>query len=73
MYRIAPDVVQAIARDDFKVWAYCDDGTIREIDMKPFIAKAYPHTSTIASSMGFPRRGTCAVLLKPRLTTSRPW
>lgn len=34
-----PSVVQAVAGKDFTVYAYCCDGAVRLIDMKPLIAK----------------------------------
>ena len=34
-----PQVVQAIAGKNYTVFAYLNDGSIRLVDMKPFIAK----------------------------------
>lgn len=34
-----PDVVQATAGDDFTVYAYLNDGTVRLVDIKPFIER----------------------------------
>lgn len=34
-----PTVVQAIAGDDFTVYAYCNDGAVRLVDVKPLIAR----------------------------------
>ncbi len=36
---LLPAVVQAIPGDDFTVYAYCNDGAIRLVDVKPLIAK----------------------------------
>jgi len=33
-----PKVIQAVAGDDFTVYAYFDDGAIRKADVKPLIA-----------------------------------
>ncbi|MDR1184504.1 MAG: DUF2442 domain-containing protein [Coriobacteriales bacterium] len=32
-----PTVVQALAGDDYVAYAYFNDGTVRSVDMKPFI------------------------------------
>jgi len=34
-----PRVVQAIPGDDFSVFAYMEDGTVRHLDMKPMLKK----------------------------------
>lgn len=34
-----PAVVQAVPGDDFTVYAYCNDGAVRLVDVKPLIAK----------------------------------
>ncbi len=34
-----PSVVQVIPGDDFTVYAYCSDGAVRLVDVKPYIAK----------------------------------
>lgn len=34
-----PEVVQAIAGDDFNVFAYFSDGTVRRYDVKPLIER----------------------------------
>ena len=34
-----PAVVQAVPGDDFTVYAYCNDGAVRLVDIKPLIAK----------------------------------
>ena len=34
-----PAVVQAVPGDDFTVFAYCNDGAVRLVDVKPLIAK----------------------------------
>ena len=34
-----PNVVQALAGENFIVYAYFDDGAIRMVDMKPLLAK----------------------------------
>ena len=34
-----PAVVQVIPGDDFTVYAYCSDGAVRLVDVKPYIAK----------------------------------
>ena len=39
MSMLYPGVIQSIARDNYIVHAYCEDGTIREIDMKPLISR----------------------------------
>lgn len=36
---LLPAVVQALPGDDFTVYAYCNDGAIRLVDVKPLIAK----------------------------------
>lgn len=36
---ILPSVLQAIPGDDYTVYAYCNDGAIRLVDVKPLIAK----------------------------------
>ncbi len=33
-----PAVVQAVPGDDFTVYAYCNDGAVRLVDIKPLIA-----------------------------------
>ena len=33
------DAIQAVAKDNYIVHVYCNDGSIREVDMKPIIAK----------------------------------
>lgn len=33
-----PSVVQAVPGDDFTVYAYCSDGAVRLVDIKPLIA-----------------------------------
>ena len=40
MDNIFPAVVQALAGDNFTVYAYMRDGTVRLYDMKPMIEKA---------------------------------
>ncbi len=35
-----PNIVQAVAGEDFTVFAYCEDGAIRLVDIKPLLAKA---------------------------------
>ena len=37
MERAYVDVLQAWAVDDCTVRAYCDDGRVRQVDMRPFI------------------------------------
>lgn len=32
-----PEVVQVVASDDFSVYAYFSDGTVRQFDVKPLI------------------------------------
>jgi len=39
MSTIFPKVLQAVASDDFTVFAYMNDGTIRCLDAKPYIAR----------------------------------
>jgi len=39
MTDIFPAVVQAVPGEDFTVYAYCNDGAVRQIDIKPLIAK----------------------------------
>lgn len=34
-----PAVVQAVPGEDFTVYAYCNDGAVRLVDMKPLLAK----------------------------------
>lgn len=34
-----PAVVQAVPGDDFTVYAYCNDGAVRLVDVKPLIAQ----------------------------------
>lgn len=34
-----PAVVQAVPGDNFTVYAYCNDGAVRLLDVKPLIAK----------------------------------
>lgn len=34
-----PAVVQTVPGDDFTVYAYCNDGAVRLVDVKPLIAK----------------------------------
>ena len=34
-----PAVVQVVPGDDFTVYAYCSDGAVRLVDVKPYIAK----------------------------------
>lgn len=34
-----PSVVQVVPGDDFTVYAYCNDGAVRLVDIKPFLAK----------------------------------
>ena len=36
---LMPAVVQAVPGDDFTVYAYCNDGAVRLVDVKPLIAK----------------------------------
>lgn len=36
---LMPAVVQAVPGDDFTVYAYCNDGAVRLVDVKPQIAK----------------------------------
>lgn len=36
---LLPSVLQAIPGDDYTVYAYCNDGAIRLVDVKPLIAK----------------------------------
>lgn len=33
-----PAIVQSVPGDDFTVYAYCNDGAVRLVDMKPMIA-----------------------------------
>ena len=33
-----PAIVQAVPGDDFVVYAYCNDGAVRLVDIKPMIA-----------------------------------
>ena len=33
-----PAVLQAVPGDDFTVYAYCNDGAVRLVDIKPLIA-----------------------------------
>ena len=35
-----PAVVQAVPGDDFTAYAYCNDGAVRLVDVKPLIAEA---------------------------------
>ena len=35
---LMPTVVQAVPGDDFTVYAYCNDGAVRLVDVKPLIA-----------------------------------
>ncbi|MDO4175653.1 MAG: DUF2442 domain-containing protein [Eubacteriales bacterium] len=39
MEQIFPKVLQAITGDDYTVYAYLNDGTVRCVDMKPMIAQ----------------------------------
>ena len=32
-----PEIFQAVAGEDFTVYAYVNDGSIRKVDMKPFL------------------------------------
>jgi len=34
-----PNIVQAVAGEDFTVFSYCGDGAIRLADIKPLLAK----------------------------------
>ena len=34
-----PAVVQAVPGEDFCVFAYCNDGAVRKVDIKPLLAK----------------------------------
>ncbi|MCD8021308.1 MAG: DUF2442 domain-containing protein [Clostridiales bacterium] len=37
--RFFPEVYQAVAGEDYTVYAYLNDGSMRMLDMKPFIEK----------------------------------
>lgn len=37
--RFYPEVYQAVAGKDYKVYAYLNDGSMREVDVKPLIKK----------------------------------
>jgi hypothetical protein len=37
--RFYPEIYQAVAGNDFYVYAYCSDGNMRKVDMNPFLAK----------------------------------
>ena len=39
MEQIFPKVLQAVAGDNYTVYAYLNDGTVRCVDMKPMIAQ----------------------------------
>ena len=39
MEQISPTVLQAVAGDNYTVYAYLNDGTVRCVDMKPMIAQ----------------------------------
>lgn len=34
-----PSIVQAVSGEDFTVYAYCNDGAVRLVDVKPLISK----------------------------------
>lgn len=34
-----PSIVQAVSGEDFTVYAYCNDGAVRLVDVKPLIGK----------------------------------
>ena len=34
-----PEIFQAVAGEDYTVYAYVNDGSIRKVDMKPFLEK----------------------------------
>lgn len=36
---LLPSVLQAIPGDDYTVYAYCNDGAVRLVDVKPLIAR----------------------------------
>ena len=36
---LLPSVVQVVPGEDFTVYAYCNDGAVRLLDIKPLIAK----------------------------------
>lgn len=36
---LLPAIVQVVPGDDFTVYAYCNDGAVRRVDVKPLIAK----------------------------------
>ena len=36
---LLPSVVQVVSGEDFTVYAYCNDGAVRLLDIKPLIAK----------------------------------
>lgn len=36
---LMPAIVQAVAGKDFTVYAYCNDGAVRLVDIKPLITK----------------------------------
>lgn len=36
---LLPSVVQAVPGDDFTVYAYCNDGAVRLVDVKPLLAQ----------------------------------
>lgn len=37
--KLFPTVVQVLPGSDFNVFAYCNDGAVRMVDVKPLIAK----------------------------------
>lgn len=39
MEQIFPNVLQAVSGDNYTVYAYLNDGTVRCVDMKPMIAQ----------------------------------
>lgn len=39
MEQIFPKVLQSVAGDNYTVYAYLNDGTVRCVDMKPMIAQ----------------------------------
>lgn len=36
---LLPSVLQAVPGEDYTVYAYCNDGAVRLVDVKPLIAK----------------------------------
>lgn len=37
--KLLPAIVQVVPGEDFTVYAYCNDGAVRLVDIKPLIAK----------------------------------